>query len=74
MNKQRREKIRKIKEELEISAEKLRILLDEEQNYYDNMPENLQSSLRASYFEDAIDILEECIEYLENVIDRLIEI
>ena len=74
MNKQRREKLRNVRKELKISNEKLRILLDEEQNYYDNMPENLQSSLRASYSEDAIDILEECIEELENIIDKLMEI
>ena len=74
MNKQRRESIRKIKQEIETCKENLQKILDEEQDYFDNMPENLQGSMRGSDSEDAIDTLENCIDDLENIINELMEI
>ena len=38
------------------------------------MPENLQGSLRGSESENAIDIMENCIENLEKIISELTEI
>lgn len=66
MNKQRREKIDKLKGRLSsvkmevksISSE-LSVILDEEQDAFDNMPEGLQSSYRGMCSEDAIDSMEE---------------
>jgi len=74
MNKQRRDKIRDIRKNLESCKENLQKVLDEEQNTFDNMPENLQCSLRGSESEDAIDTLESCIDDLENIIKELIGI
>lgn len=74
MNKQRRDKIRDIRKNLEGCKENLQKVLDEEQNTFDNMPENLQCSLRGSESEDAIDTLESCIDDLENIIKELIGI
>lgn len=74
MNKQRRDKIREIRRSLEICKENLQKVLDEEQITFDNMPENLQCSLRGSESEDAIDTLESCIDDLENIIKELIGI
>ena len=74
MNKQRRQRIREVRKEIEACKENLQRLLDEEQDYYDNIPENLQCSLRASDSEDAIDTLESCIDDLENIIKELMEI
>lgn len=74
MNKQRRDKIREIRRSLEICKENLQKVLDEEQITFDNMPENLQCSLRGSESEDAIDTLESCINDLENIIKELIGI
>lgn len=71
MNKIRRKRILEIKEVILREKDKLQFLLDEEQDYYDNMPENLQGSVRGSDSEDAIDTLEECIEVLEEVVDKL---
>ena len=72
MNKQRKQKIRVVAKELEVCKEKLQIVLDEEQDCFDNMPENLQGSMRGSDSEDAIDTMESCIEDLDNVIKELL--
>lgn len=74
MNKQRKQKIRDVRKEIENCKDNLQKILDEEQDYFDNMPENLQGSARGSDSEDAIDIIESCIEDLENIIKELTEI
>lgn len=74
MNKQRRQKIREVRKEIKNCKDNLQKILDEEQDYFDNMPENLQGSMRGSDSEDAIDTMESCIEDLENVIKELTEI
>ena len=74
MNKQRRQKIRDVRKEIENCKDNLQKILDEEQDYFDNMPENLQGSVRGSDSEDAIDTMENCIEDLENIIKELTEI
>lgn len=74
MNKQRKQKIRDVIKEIENCKDNLQKILDEEQDYFDNMPENLQGSMRGSDSEEAIDIMESCIEDLENIISELTEI
>ena len=74
MNKSRRQRIRDVRKEIESCKESLQAILDEEQEYFDNMPENLQGSMRGSDSEDAIDTMESCIEDLENIINELTEI
>ena len=74
MNKKRKQEIIKLRKEIANYKENLQVILDEEQYYFDNMPENLQNSIRGSNSEDAIDVMESCIEDLENVINRLMEI
>lgn len=74
MNKQRRKRIQEIKKKLIVIKDELNSVLDVEQMVFDNMPENLQCSIKGSESEDAIDILEECSEDLEKIINRLIEI
>lgn len=74
MNKSRRQRIRDVRREIESCKENLQKILDEEQDYFDNMPENLQGSMRGSDSEDAIDTMENCIDDLENIIKELMEI
>lgn len=74
MNKQRREKIREVRNEIETCMNKLQTILDEEQDYFDNMPENLQGSMRGSDSEDAIDTMESCIDGLDEIIEELLGI
>lgn len=78
MNKQRREKIDKlkgrlssVKMELKSISSGLSVILDEEQDTFDNMPEGLQSSYRGMCSEDAIDSMEEASEKLDEVIELL---
>lgn len=74
MNKQRRQKLKELRNEIESCKNKLQIILDEEQDYFDNMPENLQGSMRGSDSEDAIDTMESCIDELDEVIKELLGI
>jgi uncharacterized protein (DUF3084 family) len=81
MNKQKREKIRRLKTkfqdvqiELKQLSGELSSILNEEQDAFDNMPEGLQSSYRGMCSEDAIDNMEEASEKLEEVIELLSDI
>ena len=81
MNKQRREKIGKLKSriqstqiELKQFSSELSSILNEEQDAFDNMPEGLQSSYRGMCSEDAIDNMEEASEKLDEVIELLNDI
>lgn len=73
MNKQRRKQINQlIKKANELSKE-IEQVLQEEQNYYDYMPENLQNSERAQNSEAAISNLEEAQINIEDCISNLEE-
>lgn len=74
MNKERRFKIHKLINEISIKKEELESILDDEQYYFENMPENLQGSMRGMDSEDAISSLEDALESLNNTIDSLEEI
>ena len=78
MNKARRNELSRIirglntiqdKEDLYSLINELESLKDEEQDYYDNIPENLQNSQRAQDSEQAIDNLEEALDLLNEVYD-----
>lgn len=74
MNKQRRQKIKEVRQQIESCKNDLQVILDEEQDYFDNMPENLQGSMRGSDSEDSIDTMESCIDELDEIIKELIGI
>ena len=81
MNKQRREKIRQLKTQIDLikidlkkTSSELSSILNEEQDAFDNMPEGLQNSLRGMCSEDAIDSMEEASEKLDEVIELLNDI
>lgn len=74
MNKLRRKSINDNMKLLENIKSNLEDILSDEEMYFDNMPENLQGSLRGEESESAIDILNESIETLEEVINSLNEI
>ena len=66
MNKQRREKIRQLKTQIDLIktdlkkvSSELSSILNEEQDAFDNIPEGLQSSYRGMCSEDAIDLMDE---------------
>ena len=74
MNKIRRKEIEAVISRLESIKDDIDNILSDEQDYYDNIPENLQSSERAENSEEAIEILEEVVSNLEDAIDNMGEI
>ena len=74
MNKERRNRISVVNSRLNVLAEELEHIKEEEGYYYDNIPENLQGSMRAEESEDIIDILDEVTEHIRVVVDQLREI
>lgn len=74
MNNTRRKQIEDKISSLQIIYDELECLKDEEEEYYDNIPDNLRESERAtsseeiiSNFEDALETLSSAIEELENI-------
>ena len=71
MNKQRRERIRRLVSSMRILENEIEDILNEEQDYYDNIPENLLSSDRAVDSEEAIDNLDDALDYITQLIDAI---
>jgi hypothetical protein len=74
MNKDRRRQLRQWNKKAEALKDELENILWDEQNYYDNIPENLQYSSRAEDSQEAIDCMEEAVEILGEAIDKVEEI
>ncbi len=71
MNKQRRKEIQTISNDLIPLMTSIEDLLAEEQDYFDNIPENLQSSEKAEIAENAISNLEEALDNIRECVDNL---
>ena len=71
MNKQRKLEIKTQIERLNIIINGVQKILNDENDYYDNIPENLQTSLRADTSEEAIDQLAEAIDNLNEAVECL---
>ena len=69
MNKQRRARIQEVVDQISVLCQELEELRDEEQEYMDNMPENLQCSEKYEIAEEAVDNLDSTIGSLEEAID-----
>ena len=83
MNKVRRKRIASVIEILEnitgydlieTAKDEIEDILWEEDDAYNNMPENLQYSMRGEESSDAIDNLQEAVDTLEEAIDALNEL
>lgn len=74
MNKERRIKILNVIKEIEQIKDKLQKVLNEEETVFDNMPENLQCSMRGEESEESIDYMNDAIDALDNAIEQLEEI
>lgn len=66
MNKTRRREIDSVTGGLTELIEHLEAIRDDEQEYFDNMPESLQGSARGEAAEDAISNLEDAIRSAED--------
>ena len=71
MNKARRAEINRIIEAISVIKEDIEGVLEEETEYMDNMPENLQCSEKHEIAEEACSQLEEAAEYIDSVIENL---
>lgn len=71
MNKERRTKINNIVKKLDVALNDLKEVLFEEEMVFDNMPENLQGSMRGEESEEAIDLMNEALESLQSAYDNL---
>jgi len=71
MNKQRREKIKECRSMIEDVRDMLDDIQSDEQMAFDNLPENLQYSLRGEEMEEAIDYIGNAVDYLDNAVDEL---
>lgn len=74
MNKQRRKIINDNINILGSIKSNLESILSDEEYSFENMPENLQGSIRGEESENAIDMLSEAIDNLENAMSSLLEI
>jgi chaperonin cofactor prefoldin len=74
MNKTRRQQLRKWLEDMENIKSELETICSDEQDYFDNMPENLQGSQRGCDSEEAIDQMNEAVSSLEDAISIIEEI
>lgn len=81
MNNARRKELNKAIEILNTFSEKIydakdivETCKDEEEEYRDNMPENLQGSEKYSLADEACDNLEQAYEYLEEMEEKVNEI
>lgn len=74
MNNQRRKAIRKFIDQIQSLQEHIGIVLEEESDYRDNIPENLQNSERYYQSDEACVILENIIDVLDNTTVELEEV
>lgn len=73
MNKKRRALLNSAVGLLENASSIIEGVMDDEQDSYDNMPENLQESENCRKMEDAIDGLQDAIDYIGNAIDKVMD-
>lgn len=73
MNNLRRKHLSRISDKLTELQEEVQVMLDLEQEAYDNLPESLQSSDRGEQMEDTISALEEAITSFQDLTGYLAE-
>ena len=71
MNNTRRKQLSKAQTMLDEARAIIEECRDEEQDYFDNIPENMQDGERAQISEAAIDCMDAAIDSLEEVIDNV---
>lgn len=71
MNAPRRKALESIKSSLADLQLQLETIRDEEQEYYDNMPEGIQMSEKGEKANEAVSSLEDAINNLEDVVSQI---
>ena len=73
MNQKRRDAIAKLALILDDVKSQVETLLEEEQEYYDNMPEGFQNADKGEAAQSAISALEDAVSNLEDTVGNLEE-
>lgn len=73
MNKERRKQIGEVRDKLESAKAEIEDLQNEEQEYYDNMPEGFQNGEKGERTQAAIDALEEAATEIGTALEKLDE-
>lgn len=71
VNRERRKALRDIIEQLEELKDSLEGLQTEEEEYRDNIPENLQGGGRCERADEAVNSMSDAVGYLEDVISNI---
>lgn len=73
MNKQRRKQIEEVTGKIRDLLVDLEVLKDEEEEYKDNIPENLQGTERYERAEECVDGLQEAIDDIDRALENIDE-
>ena len=73
MNNARRKAINKISDKLEQLREELDMLMQEEQEYYDVMPEAFQDGEKGERAQEAVDNMDYALSSIQEAVDYLNE-
>lgn len=74
MNNKRREWLKEISDKLSSLKDELSNVLDEENEYFDNMPIGLQSSENGENSQTAISCMDNAVCQIEDALEQLAEI
>lgn len=71
MNKARKEEIERIVLQLGVLRDELELVMGEEQEAFDNLPEGIQTSERGERMGENVDAIEEAVNHIVESIDIL---
>lgn len=74
MNNSRRKELRRIIESFENEKQKLDIVINNEQDSFDNLTDSLQQTMRGQQMEECIDKMNEAIVCIEDAIEFIEEV
>lgn len=74
MNKSRRAEIQKVIDALQELEAKIEELRDEEWEYYDNMPESIQSGEKGDAVTECVDTMDYAISSIQDAVSNLEEV
>lgn len=73
MNKNRRDRLAKLSDQISDIMDKLEELRDEELEAFENLPESLNSSERGEVMQTAIGAMDDALSSLENADSRILD-
>lgn len=74
MNKTRRKALKDVTGQIMSAREGLQVVLEEEEEYRDNMPENLQASQRYEEADTCVETLQSAVDSLDEIVESISEI